>query len=53
MQVVVDGRMHHFGTYNGNPLVMAAARAVDEICTRDALQGPRTSTSVPSTPSMP
>ena len=39
MQVVVDGRMHHFGTYNGNPLVMAAARAVDEICTRDALQG--------------
>jgi glutamate-1-semialdehyde 2,1-aminomutase len=39
MQVVVDGRMHHFGTYNGNPLVMAAARAVDEICTHEALQG--------------
>jgi glutamate-1-semialdehyde 2,1-aminomutase len=37
MQVVVDGRMAHFGTYNGNPLVMAAARAVDEICTHAAL----------------
>ena len=37
MQVVVDGRMAHFGTYNGSPLVMAAARAVDEICTQDAL----------------
>ena len=29
--------MAHFGTYNGNPLVMAAAAAVDEICTREAL----------------
>ncbi len=37
MQVVVDGRMGHFGTYNGNPLVMAAARAVDEVCTHEAL----------------
>lgn len=37
MQVVVDGRMAHFGTYNGSPLVMAAARAVDEICTSEAL----------------
>ncbi len=37
MEVVVDGRMAHFGTYNGNPLVMAAARAVDEICTHEAL----------------
>jgi glutamate-1-semialdehyde 2,1-aminomutase len=37
MQVVVDGRMAHFGTYNGNPLVMAAAQAVDDICTEDAL----------------
>ena len=27
MEVVVDGRMAHFGTYNGNPLVMAAAQA--------------------------
>jgi glutamate-1-semialdehyde 2,1-aminomutase len=37
MQAVVDNRMAHFGTYNGNPLVMAAARAVDEVCTREAL----------------
>ncbi|CCH76070.1 Glutamate-1-semialdehyde 2,1-aminomutase [Nostocoides japonicum T1-X7] len=37
MQVVVDGRMAHFGTYNGNPLVMAAASAVDELCTHEAL----------------
>jgi glutamate-1-semialdehyde 2,1-aminomutase len=37
MEVVVDGRMAHFGTYNGSPLVMAAARAVDEICTQEAL----------------
>ncbi len=37
MQVVVDGRMAHYGTYNGNPLVMAAAQAVDEICTHEAL----------------
>jgi glutamate-1-semialdehyde 2,1-aminomutase len=29
--------MAHFGTYNGSPLVMAAARAVDEICTPEAL----------------
>ena len=37
MEAVVDGRMAHFGTYNGNPLVMAAAAAVDEICTQEAL----------------
>jgi glutamate-1-semialdehyde 2,1-aminomutase len=37
MEAVVDGRMPHFGTYNGNPLVMAAAAAVDEVCTREAL----------------
>lgn len=37
MEVVVDGRMAHFGTYNGNPLVMAAAKAVTEICTHEAL----------------
>jgi glutamate-1-semialdehyde 2,1-aminomutase len=37
MEVVVDGRMAHFGTYNGNPLVMAAAKAVDEICTPESL----------------
>lgn len=38
MEVVVDGRMAHFGTYNGNPLVMAAAKAVDELCTPEALE---------------
>ena len=37
MAAVTDHRMPHFGTYNGNPLVMAAAQAVDEICTEDAL----------------
>jgi glutamate-1-semialdehyde 2,1-aminomutase len=39
MAAVVDNRMPHFGTYNGNPLVMAAAQAVDEVCTREALAG--------------
>jgi glutamate-1-semialdehyde 2,1-aminomutase len=38
MQTVVDGSMPHFGTYNGNPLVMAAAIAVDEIATPEALE---------------
>jgi len=37
MAAVVDNRMAHFGTYNGNPLVMAAAMAVDEVCSREAL----------------
>ena len=37
MSAVTDGRMAHFGTYNGNPLVMAAATAVDEVCTEEAL----------------
>ena len=37
MAAVTDGRMPHYGTYNGNPLVMAAAAAVDEICTHEAL----------------
>jgi glutamate-1-semialdehyde 2,1-aminomutase len=34
MDAVADGRVLHVGTYNGNPLCMAAARAVlGEICT--------------------
>jgi glutamate-1-semialdehyde 2,1-aminomutase len=37
MQPVVDGRMAHFGTYNGNPIVVAAAIAVDKIATPEAL----------------
>jgi glutamate-1-semialdehyde 2,1-aminomutase len=38
MQTVVDGRMPHLGTYNGNPLVVAAAIAVDNIATPEALE---------------
>jgi len=37
MACVTDGRSPHFGTYNGNPLVMAAAVAIDEIATAEAL----------------
>ena len=37
MAAVTDGRSPHFGTYNGNPLVMAAAAVVDDICTEQAL----------------
>lgn len=37
MQVIADGRMPHFGTFNGNPLSLAGVRAVDEICTPEAL----------------
>lgn len=37
MATITEGRMWHFGTYNGNPLVMAAAAAVDEVCTHAAL----------------
>lgn len=39
MDAVVDGRMAHFGTYNGNALVMAAANAVDQLITPEASQG--------------
>jgi glutamate-1-semialdehyde 2,1-aminomutase len=37
MDTITRGEMWHFGTYNGNPLVMAAAAAVDEVCTVEAL----------------
>jgi glutamate-1-semialdehyde 2,1-aminomutase len=37
MECVTDHRSAHFGTYNGNPLVMAAAVAVDQIATQEAL----------------
>ena len=37
MQAVVDGRSPHLGTYNGNPIGMAAAIAVDEIATEKTL----------------
>ncbi len=36
MEAVADGRVLHVGTYNGNPLCMAAGRAVlGEICTAE------------------
>lgn len=37
MDAVVDGRLAHFGTFNGNPLAMAGVRAIDKICTPEAL----------------
>jgi glutamate-1-semialdehyde 2,1-aminomutase len=37
MNLISDGRVTHLGTYNGNPLVMAAARAtLAEACTPEA-----------------
>ena len=38
MDAVVDGRMPHLGTYNGSPLVVAAAIAMDEIATHAELE---------------
>ena len=39
MDEITEGRVIHLGTYNGNPLCMAAARAVlAEICTHDETQ---------------
>jgi glutamate-1-semialdehyde 2,1-aminomutase len=37
MDAVADGRMAHFGTFNGNPLVMAGIRAMDKLATVEAL----------------
>ena len=37
MATVADGRMAHFGTFNGNPLAMAGVRAIDKICTPETL----------------
>ena len=37
MDAVTDGRMAHFGTFNGNPLAMAGIRAIDKICTDETL----------------
>ena len=37
MDVITQGKVLHLGTYNGNPLVMAAAHAVlSEVCTPEA-----------------
>lgn len=37
MDAVTNGRMAHFGTFNGNPLAMAGVRAIDKICTPETL----------------
>ena len=37
MDFVTNGKMAHFGTFNGNPLAMAGIRAVDKICTAETL----------------
>lgn len=39
MEHITNGDVLHLGTYNGNPLVMAASRAVlRDICTKDAIE---------------
>ena len=38
MDFVTNGKMAHFGTFNGNPLAMAGVRAVDRICSDRALE---------------
>lgn len=37
MDAVTQGKMQHFGTFNGNPLSLAGVRAIDEVCTPEAL----------------
>jgi len=37
MDFVTNGKMAHFGTFNGNPLAMAGIRAVDKLCTKETL----------------
>lgn len=37
MDYVTNGKMAHFGTFNGNPLAMAGIRAIDRICTNEAM----------------
>ena len=37
MDFVSNGKMAHFGTFNGNPLAMAGVRAIDRICSDNAL----------------
>ena len=38
MDVVINGRHTHLGTFNGHYLAMAGIRAVDRLCTPEALQ---------------
>ena len=37
MAAVSDGRMAHYGTFNANPLAMAGVRAMDIVCTVEAM----------------
>ena len=37
MDAITDGRFPHCGTFNGNPLAMAGIRAVDQVCTTEAI----------------
>jgi len=37
MDFITNGKMAHFGTFNGNPLAMAGVRAVDKICNAQTL----------------
>jgi glutamate-1-semialdehyde 2,1-aminomutase len=37
MDMVVNNKMAHFGTFNGNPLAMAGVRAIDRIATEATL----------------
>jgi glutamate-1-semialdehyde 2,1-aminomutase len=37
MDFVTNGKMAHFGTFNGNPLAMAGVRAADVIFTEESL----------------
>jgi glutamate-1-semialdehyde 2,1-aminomutase len=37
MDYVTNGKMAHFGTFNGNPLAMAGVRAIDRLCSDQAL----------------
>jgi glutamate-1-semialdehyde 2,1-aminomutase len=40
MDLISTGKVLHLGTYNGNPLVMAAAKAtLTEACSREAVEG--------------
>lgn len=42
MSTITSGSAAHFGTFNGNPLAMAAVIAVDDIVTADALNNATT-----------
>ena len=42
MDFVTNGKMAHFGTFNGNPLAMAGVRAIDRLCTDEALANAET-----------